>query len=379
MTVQIKPYLVEMDKHLALSKGSEFYKIVKLALHDAKFIAFRAASLDRTSPTPIAFFLDLYCYAQFKRGTMVQNGPTVNMSEVCQEELEAVSRGLPISAMNDAVNDSVTRVLGYLKWINNGRPWYSVSELLSWAFLNTELLDFPISHVRAPYPKFIIELQHLAPYSVEFKGTSRLFTPGFVTVENFDVEHMRIGVNGLLFTLESFAVDDPRLSKQYQIGLIPDKDEGQMVIDCIEPNLLPVQRAAFLFSVNVMLYVTSKDSDDVLCATSLPYLQMERKIQKAKGSLKQRYQTRLKTIPPNYVHVLGSKTIIDRKKVVDSEEGLSSRPASPRKGHFVCGHWRHYRVGEGRKESVLRYLQPFWRGAPPTEEQSAETRVYMLK
>lgn len=355
---------------------------LKRALQDEQHIV--ATDLDGISRLEcLEIFLRMYCIEHAHDPAFFQmDGLRVRTTPRATREILALSRGFERDEVNSIIEKSSKASYGYRKWVEYGRPIYEVSEMLSWVFLNTELADLTLSEISIPYDACIIRLNNLAPieYNNKYTGTPEIYKPACVLLEpNLNEENPYIQL-----VIECFHTtdDDAPMVVNQSLGYLSRTSSDKMLKDCVESDGEPWVRTAFYYAVNVLLYASSTASDDVLRATSLPYLQLERRVRKAKGPAKKRFQEQLKKIPPKMVHFLGHNTIIDRKKTdVDLAEGKAENSTSliQRKGSFVCGHWHHYWIGKGRTEKIRKLIMPFWRGAPPTEEQLAETHKYLLK
>jgi len=369
---------------LTLRRGNETNNTVALllkrALCDPQFIA----SVDTSTVNKeqcLEISLKVYCNERIHDPAFFyHDGTGIRTTPRAFTEIHALCRGW----RPEYISTIVDKILGesYVRniWVTYGRPIYEVSPALSWVFLNTELSDLTLSEISIPYEACIIRLNTLAPFESSNPVTRKLiqYKPTCILVyTNFSVDNP-----GIHFRLESFPLEDTDaiMVSTQDIGYLYENSPDKLLKDCVLPTCSIEQRQAFYYAINVLLYASSTASDDVLRATSLPYLQLERRTRKAKGPAKKRFQEQLKKVPPGMVHFLGHNTLIDRKRTVENVEvGDGIKVAVQRKGSFVCGHWHHYWTGKGRTEKIRKLVMPFWRGGPPTDEQLVETHKYMLK
>lgn len=297
----------------------------------------------------------------------------IGIVQVTETQLELVPLNLKgkseIHAMLRHIN--VHTAYAFL-WESSGKHIYDVTLELSWIFANTIIEDIPTEYVVLPYKCSVINLHGLKPIVDDTQGVVEL-THAILTQDLEDEELITITFNGKAETSPNVY----RLTT-YRMEL----NLGEKLIkDAVDTKGKEFFVPYIHYCINVLMYITSKESDDILKASSLDYIKLAERAKKAKGPAKKRFKEQLIKIPPRYIHHLGTKIIIDRKRtevgtVLNSSSGAIS---APRIGHFVRGHWHHYRVGEGRKELLRKLLRPYWRGAPPTEEQLMETHVVLLK
>jgi hypothetical protein len=352
----------------------------------------RAIQRARNDPSYILFPTDagLFAYHQALRSTLITfiynqlkfqeidySGPVEFLTESQEylSDLRVLTRELPPEVKTRFVQSAVRDSCLLLTWERYGRPVYDVSDTLAWVFLNTEIVDLPITSLVLPYPCLVIKLQHLTTY--ENKG--EMYKPIFVRVYK---AHSEVGnFTEVIFILESVDINNYPMWEFVPLGKYIENTENLLIEHTLLVGDNPIFRAIYFYCINVLLYATSKDADDVLRASSIEYLKLERRVKKAKGSAKKRFKEQLAKIPPKYVHFLGSQTIINRRKIVNDDpiNDMDSACKRVMRGHFVQGHWHTYWTGEGRQKKILKLLKPFWRGGPPSEEQELETNKYLLK
>lgn len=299
--------------------------------------------------------------------------PATRSLQQVTTNINLLLRGVPAEETSGIVQTAIWTGHALLWWELRGKPVYEVSDELAWVFLNTIIEDIPSNYIQVPYSTLVILLKNLAP--VTYKGRVTTFTEAIVTYEedtNYATLRLQLQAlaEGYHFT-ELIKVDlrDDTVGECFEKAL---KDFREDNLSAFGPTL----KRIFYFCINVILYATSKDSDDVLTATSLEYLKLKERAIKAKGPAKKRFQQQLATVHPKYRNILGAKTIIDRKREkIATEDGINK---GVQRAHLVAGHWHHYWTGEGRTILIRKLLKPYWKGIP-TAEESNQTRRYLAR
>jgi hypothetical protein len=294
----------------------------------------------------------------------------MSIEQVLETQLDLVPPNLKNIPGLDAMHRYANTFAAYsYSWESAGKHIYDITPELSWIFANTIIEDIPTEYIALPYNCIVINLRGLKTF-MDQQGSLIELTHAILARDLDDEKLIRVTYAGKTAT-ETQVVKLTTYSFKINLG-------KETVKDAIETEGKEHFIPYIYYCVNALMYITSKESDDILKASSLEYIKLAERAKKAKGPAKKRFKEQLSKVPPRYVHRLGTKTVIDRKKT-DASVSSNKTAAAPRVGHFVRGHWHHYWVGEGRKELVRKLLHPFWRGAPPTEEQLRETHVCLLK
>jgi hypothetical protein len=306
-------------------------------------------------------------------------------------------------AKNAYVQEEVMTAIKYthssVVWELRGKHIYEVHPDLSWALQNTDLKDFVTEDLRLPHKAIYLELPR------ELQIPNRLTG-----------NHPCVGV----YVMEEL-LDDTRIWRIVLIGEGNDSPESNAykeqfgyddaifhywlelnkptIDECIEDQLQrsrhnkrvtyhwkgePLQSMSYMlfdsevdfadysqvmtetfrYIMNCMIYATTAESDVWFYEASKEYRDLKDRAMKAQGLKRKRLFKELKEIPSRGRTVLGSRTLIDRKRAKD--DNTEKVGGTLTKRTLVAGHWQRYWVGEGRKQCVRKLRLPFWRG--PGEE-----------
>ena len=286
-----------------------------------------------------------------------------------------------------------------LVWEFYGGRIYEVHPDLAWALQRTELQDFPTADLHLPCTAIYLELPGTLEIPNRLTGTHPCIG-AFIMEELLDDARIwRIvligGPSGSAESqayMDTFGYDDAIF--HYWIEL--EKHTAQECIDeqlaqSLEAVVKPfhwqgkkyesshpkaamsakdfvafkeTMTATFRYVMNCVIYATTAESDVWFYEASKEYRDLKDRAMRARGEKRKRLFSELKNKTSHTRYVMGSKTVIDRKRTKEASADGEGRKLT--KGGLVAGHWQRYWVGEGRKTCVRKLRLPFWRG--PGEE-----------
>lgn len=300
----------------------------------------------------------------------------------------------------------------FIAWFMNhslkacGDKAYLVKPDLRWALENTELKGFPSDNLRLPFPSIYVDVENLIEVfnpetgmhksigvyitedTARIPRTWRLLVVGKGKAESalgeqFDdaLYHFQLMFpegstvdEAVQYTFNFLSKDQPVREVELEFdgrkvlvthGHISEENQEQFVM--MWSRLLRL----FKYVMNVAIYSTTQDADVQFRAASPEYQALRERAMRATGNKRRDLFDRLKKVDPNNAYVLGGSVVIDRapKTAADNREG-EHRTQKVRS--LVSGHFRLYHVGQGRTESINKWVAPFWRGpehAPLTTKQ----------
>lgn len=287
-----------------------------------------------------------------------------------------------------------------------GDKAYVVKPDLRWALENTELKGFPSDNLRLPFPAIYIDVENLIDVFNPQTGMHKAL--GVYITEDLarTPRAWRILVIGkgkaeselgsefddalyhfqLLFP-EGSTVDDAVqytfsfLSKEQPVREVEVEFDGRKILvkngyvseENQEQFVMMWDRLLKLFKyvMNVVIYSTTQDADVQLRAVSPEYVALRERAMKTTGTKRRQLFDRLKGMDSQQAFVLGGNVVIDRTPKT-AQEGGDGEHRTQKVRSLVSGHFRLYHVGQGRSESVNKWIAPFWRGpehAPLTTKQ----------
>lgn len=284
-----------------------------------------------------------------------------------------------------------------------GKKIYEVSPDLSYALLpeHTAIKDYPADHLRLPFPAIYVELPpkfriyneltswHSAAgayISEDVLRTPRVWRIVLVAGKNENSKGLPYDDAIYHFTVflnEGETVDTClKHTAAHAMGERSDQilatKDGDIEIssEVIESHreiwklMYEHTISAFRYIMNVVLYATSSEADQMLCYASKDYRALHDRAMRAQGQKRKKLFGRLRERHDDEKHIyLGGSFTIDRKKSEEDEgEGYSGTKQKVR--YMVSGHWRSQAYGKDRKLRKPLWIKPHWRGpemAPVTE------------
>jgi len=284
-----------------------------------------------------------------------------------------------------------------------GKKIYEVAPDLSYALLpeHTAIKNYPADHLRLPFPAIYVDLPskfriyneltswHQAEgayISEDVLRSPRVWRIVLVAGKNENAEGLPYDdaiYHFTVFLKEGETVDTClKLTAAHAMGEKTDQilvtPEGDIEIssEVIEAHreiwklMYEHTVEAFRYIMNVVLYATSSEADQMLCYASKDYRALHDRAMRAKGKKRKKLFARLRERHDDEQHIyLGGSFTIDRKKV-DEEEGESRTGTKQKVRYMVSGHWRSQAYGKDRKLRKPLWIKPHWRGpemAPVTE------------
>jgi len=287
-----------------------------------------------------------------------------------------------------------------------GDKAYVVRPDLRWALENTELKGFPSDNLRLPFPAIYVDVENLVevfnPQTGMHKSLGVYITEDLartprawrILVIGKGKEESELGAEfddalyhfQLMFP-EGSTVDEAVqytfnfLTKDKQVREVEVEFDGRKILvsngyiseENQEQFVMMWDRLLRLFKyvMNVVIYSTTQDADVQFRTVSPEYNALRERAMKAAGEKRRALFDRLKGMDSQQAFVLGGNVIIDRTPKTAQEE-VDGEHRTQKVRSLVSGHFRLYHVGQGRTESVNKWIAPFWRGpehAPLTTKQ----------
>ena len=315
--------------------------------------------------------------------------------------------------LQEEVMTAVKYAHSYLTWEMNGKRIYEVHPDLSWALQRTELHDFPAEDLHLPCSSLYLELPPTLQVPNRITGDHPC-EGAFIMEELLDNvrvwRFMIVGGPGPSVEsqacVDKFGDDDALFHYWMDLGQTTAQEciDKQLEIsktkqqrtyywkgkayDVIQPPYVrkdaerlafnETLTATFRYIMNCVIYATTAESDVWFYEASKEYRDLKDRAMKATGEKRKRLFKELKNYESRTRYVMGSKTVIDRKRTKEPKGESEGRVLT--KGGLVAGHWQRYWIGEGRKQCVRKLRLPFWRG-PGEETMKADEgrRVTKLK
>ncbi len=284
-----------------------------------------------------------------------------------------------------------------------GKKIYEVAPALEWALLpeHTAIKNYPADYLRLPFPAIYVDLPskfriyneltewHVAEgayITEDVLRSPRAWRIVLVAGKNENAEGLPYDDAIYHFTVllnEGETVDT--CLKQSAAHAMGEKSEqilatpeGDIEIDSEVAeahreiwNLMYSHTVeAFRYIMNVVLYATSTESDQMFRHASSDYRKLHERAMRTKGKKRKKLFARLRERDDNEQHIyLGGSFTIDRKKEAEAPggEGTGSKQ---KVRYMVSGHWRSQPYGKDRKLRRPTWIKPHWRGpemAPVTE------------
>jgi len=313
--------------------------------------------------------------------------------------------------LQEEVTTSIRYAHSYAAWEMYGKRLYEVHPDLSWALQRTELQDFPTEELQLPCPTIYLEL----PQTLEIPNNETGNHPcmgAFLMEEKLDdIRIWRIMLIGgpsesveSQKYVETFGYDDAMF--HYYINL-----DKPTVSECIESQLTNsiiqtkkiyhwegkelesinnsyfadeeaytvyknILTETFRYIMNCVIYMTTAESDVLFCEASKEYRNLKARALKAQGEKRRKLFEKLRATTSYTRYIMGSKTIIDRKRTKEASVGEGRKLT---KGSMVMGHWQRYWIGPKGEQTCIRKLRlPFWRG-PVGDTLDTRRHVTRLK
>lgn len=319
---------------------------------------------------------------------------------------------IPESILAEELMTAVKYTHSYLVWSMNGSRLYEVHPDLAWALQRTELQDFPTEDLQLPCNALYLELPPTLYIPNRITGdhpaagafimeellddirTWRIVLTGGPNESSGSKDYVKkYGSDDALFhywidlsqktvqeciatQLETTRTGSERTchwkGKSYHAISPKYIDDGPAFED-----LRKTLTSTFQYIMNCVIYSTTAESDVWFYEASKEYRDLKDRAMKAKGDKRKRLFAELKNVSSHTRYVMGSRTVIDRKRTKEASVEGEGRKLT--KGGLVAGHWQRYWVGVGKKQCVRKLRLPFWRGPGeefvPAEEGRHVTRL----
>lgn len=283
---------------------------------------------------------------------------------ITEELLGLFSRYMEQKEVNSLRNDLVNPWLYiFAHWHAMGRKEYIVSKGLAQKLKQTRLKGYPSSNLHLPFDSIYIDLHHYG----DFGETT---TEGCLALQTEN----RIVIS--LVLRDSNKTDIPRLlniqkdHNSLETGLEKALEEYKN-LEGMHDLKANMQRWRELFSyiVNVILYATMQDAEQVFQRYDPTYEKLQRRLKKQKSPKKrEKIKQQLKKVPSAGYTLLGGSIKVDRTEERTETYEKGQRKITVRT--LVSGHWRDQPCGKGNLDRKRIWIEPFWRGpegAPITQ------------
>lgn len=284
-----------------------------------------------------------------------------------------------------------------------GKKIYEVAPELEWALLpeHTAIKNYPADHLRLPFPSIYVDLPskfriyneltswHSAEgayISEDCLRSPRAWRIVLVAGKNDQAEGLPYDDAIYHFTVlfkEGETVDTclkhtaaHALGEKSDQILVTADGEIEIRSEVEEAhreiwNLMYEHTVeAFRYIMNVVLYATSSESDQVFRHASRDYRTLYERAMRAKDKKRRKLFARLRERHDDEKHIyLGGSFTIDRKKEASEADGTGTG-SKQKVRYMVSGHWRSQPYGKDRKLRKPVWIKPHWRGpemAPVTE------------
>lgn len=269
-------------------------------------------------------------------------------------------------------------------WQQHGKKYYEVSPGLTEALAHTELRGLTSEDVRMPYENIYISVPRTTELELDLP-LGRIPVTGIYLREIARAD----GERCLIFLVHS---GENEGVITFSLTLSPGKKISEIVDDLRNAQKEEAQRAARMrasmgkaeaeyedssfdtqtwpkvvaWTLNLLMYLSTKDLEIEHGPHNKEFRDMQARLQKAKGTVRDSIKARLKCLDPDYRYRVGGSM---RVSVVREE--VAKREGSPLEVRTrVKGHWRHIVVGVGRQGRELRWILPFWRGSVGAPESN---------
>lgn len=136
--------------------------------------------------------------------------------------------------------------------------------------------------------------------------------------------------------------------------------------------------AIFRWAMNVMVYATTPDAEHDVIRDNEDAESIWRRIQKLPKISKKRddLKAKLKGMDQQFRDLYGKSVKVTPalRSMFEHRQQGAGKPLMVRT--LVSGHWMRFAVGEGRKERVWKFRQPFWRGPDSAPEAQSHVHVF---
>lgn len=267
---------------------------------------------------------------------------------------------------------------------DHGKHYYKVSDGLATLLALTELRGLKVDDLKLPFQSIFIELPACLGFRIFNREMGWQPAEGvFIHEDREDDSTVKGEINlgrswRILAVSRSYKVDIGTDSAQAFFSLpLVDGDTVDDAVDRLrirtsqqgitDPNGDEVNAwvGIWRWIMNVIVYATTPDAEADHVRGNEDAESIWRRVTKLpKVSAKRdRLKDRLKGMDPKWRTVLGKSVVLTPALREMREHQQSSRNGKAlRVRTLVSGHWMRFAVGEGRKDRVWKFRQPFWRG-----------------
>lgn len=318
-------------------------------------------------------------------------------------------RAQNVKTLVEELTTAIKLTHAHANWVRCGRRIYEVHPDLSWALQRTDLHDVLTDDLVLPTDAIYLELPNNLMIPNQSTGNhpcqgafileeklentrfwriilvgganesdeSKAITEKFGYDDAFFHYHIELSHKTVDECLDSqLSVNRGKIEREYvwrgQTYRVESTPSGGWYDN---HEFVQVLRDTFRYVMNCVLYITTTESDVWFYEASKEYRDLKHRAMKAQGTKRKNLFEKLKRSTSHTRYILGSKTVIDRKRTKGTSDSTGKKIT---KGSMVMGHWQRYWVGEGRKQCVRKLRLPFWRG-PGEEVVSTDTGRHVTK